>query len=490
MPSLAVLPFENLSGDVENEYLSDGITEEILTALAQRRTIRVCARVSSFAMRKSPDDVRAIASRLGVRNVLTGTVRRVQDRLRVSVQLIDARDGFERWSERYDRTIADVFAIQDEIGAAIAGSLNATLLGEAMPAPPPAAPPSIQVYEIFLRGRFLWKRRAGDGTRRASECFKQAIALDPSYSPAHAGLADAWVTQAIYGMALPNDAMQQARQAAETALELNPGLPEARAALATVVAVHDWDWPRAESMFRQAIALNPQYPSAHQGLAVLCLTPAKRFDEALDEMQRALTLDPLSPVLRVTLSSVLLYAREFEKAVQVAQSVVDLDPGFAPAHYFLCQSFVQLGDMNPAIDHGEQAVQFSGSSSETLSALGSALAAHGKQEQARAIIGSLEARARSSYVSPTHRAHIHLGLGEIDVAMDLLEQGGVQTDPAHAPMAALFQQTLLTSPSSRIAGGSDEILRNIIAERVLGLPPDVRVDKDIPFNKVPTGNKG
>ena len=428
-PSLAVLPFENLSGDVDNDYLSDGITEEILTSLARRRTIRVCARVSSFAMRNSPDDVRAIARRLGVRHVLTGTIRRAQNRLRVSVQLIDAHDGFERWSERYDRMLEDVFAIQDEIGTAIARSLNATLLGEEMAAPVPVTPPRIEVYETFLRGRFFWNRRTSDGARRAIACFQEAIALDPSYSPAHAGLADLLVTQAIYGMVHPTDAMRQAREAAETALRLSPGLSEARAALASVVALHDWDRQGAESMFRQAIALNPQYLSAHQGLAVLCLTPAKRFDEALAEMHRALALDPLSPILRVTLSSVFMYAREFAQAVETAASVLELDPGFAPAHYFLCQSFVQLGDTKTAIAHGEQAVEYSGSSSETLSALGLALAAHGKTDQARDIIRSLEERARSAYVSPTHRAHVHLGLGEHQVALDLLTQAAALRVP-------------------------------------------------------------
>ena len=429
VPSLAVLPFENLSGDAENEYLSDGITEEILTSLARRRTIRVCARVSSFAMRKSPDDVRAIASRLGVRNVLTGTVRRIQDRLRVSVQLIDARDGFQRWSERYDRTLADVFAIQDEIGASIATALNATLLGEEMPAPPALPPPSIEVYETFLRGRFFWNRRTSEGTRRAIECLRQAIRMDPSYAPAHAGLADAWVTQAIYGLVAPSEAMPQARQSAEAALALNPALAEARAALATVVAAYDWDLHRAETMFRQAIALNPQYPAAHQGLAIMCLTPSGRSDAALDEMHRALTLDPLSPVLRVTLSSVLLYAREYEKAVDATRSVLDLDPIFAPAHYFLCQSFVHLGELQTAIVHGEHAVEFSGSSSETLAALGLALAVAGRQERAREISDSLAERARSAYVSPTHRAHIHLGLGETDVALDLLAQAALVRAP-------------------------------------------------------------
>ena len=193
--------------------------------------------------------------------------------------------------------------------------------------------------------------------------------------------------------------------------------------------MHDWDRPRAEGMFRQAIALNPQYPAAHQGLAVLCFTPDRRFDEALDEMHRALTLDPLSPVLRVTLSSVLMYAREFEKAVEVARTVLELDPTFAPAHYFLCQSCVHLGDMAAAVVHGERAVDYSGSSSETMAALGLALAASGQRERARAIIGSLEERSRSAYVSPTHRAHVHLGLGEAAIALDLLELAAAARAP-------------------------------------------------------------
>ncbi len=421
-PSLAVLPFENLSGDANNEYLSDGIAEEILTALSRRRTIRVCARQSSFAMRASQDDVRTVAQRLGVQNVVTGSVRRAADRLRVSVQLINARDGFLRWSDRYDRQVSDVFAIQEEIGASVANALHTTLMPSTLPTVDPAPPPGLEVYETFLRGRFFGNRRTAEGMRRAIECFQDALKLDPSYAPALAGIADAWVTQAIYGQAAPAHAMREARTAAEHALQLDAGLADARVALATVSAAHDWDRAAAESMFRHALGINPMLPAAYQGLAIMTLIPARRVDEAIRAMQRALMLDPLSPLLRVTLCSVLLYARRYDRAVEAAQTVLDLDVNFAPAHYFLSQALTQLGRDAQALEHAELAVTHSNGSSETVALLGHALGRAGEVVRADEIARGLDRRALTEYVSPTHRAQVRLGLGQNTRALELLEE--------------------------------------------------------------------
>ena len=420
-PSLAVLPFENLSDDPENEYLSDGITEEILTLLSLRRTIRVCARVSSFAFKHKQDDVRAIGTKLGVRNVLLGSVRRSGTRLRVTAQLVDASDGFQKWSERYDRTVSDVFAIQDEIGSAIVGALHATLSGAEMPAPAKPAQPPPEVYEAYLRGRYFWNRRTGDSIRRAITSFREVIELDPRYAPAHAGLADALVTMGVYGAASPNDVMPDARKSAEAALALDPALAEARSALALVQGSYDWRWAAAERTFREAIALNPLYPAAHQGLASVCLAPQGRSGEALTAMQAALRLDPLSPVLSATSSSVFLYARRYDEAVAAAKHTIDL-ASFAPAHFFLSQALVQLGQLDAAIMHAELAVELSGRSSETQAALGHAVAVAGDAPRARSIRAALEERSRSVYVSPAHLAVIDTGLGDLALALDRLEE--------------------------------------------------------------------
>jgi serine/threonine protein kinase/tetratricopeptide (TPR) repeat protein len=421
VPSLAVLPFENLSDDPENEYLSDGITEEILTLLSLRRTIRVCARVSSFAFKNKQADVRTIGSKLGVGNVLLGSVRRSGGRLRVTAQLVDANDGFQLWSDRYDRTVSDVFAIQDEISAAIVFALRATLSGAEMPAPPKPPQPAPAVYETYLRGRYFWNWRTEDATRRAIACFHEAIALDARYAPAHAGLADALVTMGVYGASAPNETMPAARRAADAALALDPALAEARTALALVRAAYDWEWSVAERTFREAIALNPMYPAAHQGLASVCLVPQHRFDDALAAIHAALRLDPLSPVLRATLSSTLLYARRFDEAARAAEQVLEL-VSFAPAHFFLSQALVRLGQHEQAIAHGERAVELSGRSSETLAALGHAVAVAGDVARARSIRDQLEERSRTVYVSPAHPALIDIGIGEPARALDRLEE--------------------------------------------------------------------
>ena len=421
VPSVAVLPFQNLSGSDDNDYLSDGITEEILTQLSLRRTLRVCARVSSFALRETTDDVRAIAARLGVRHVLMGSMRRAADRLRVSAQLVDATTGFQVWSGRFDRLLADVFAIQDEIGSAIAGALNATLLGE-ITAPAQVKAPRLEVYEALLKGRHLWNRRTADSTQRAIASYRQALALDPEYAPAHAGLAEAYLTQAIYGTVAPRDAMPLARASAEAALALDASLAEARAALAQVEAAHEWRWGMAEAMFRQAIALNPQLSAAHQGLAIMTLTPRGRHTEAQASVERALTIDPLSPVQRVTLGSVHLYAGRFAAARDTVRAVIALEPAFSPAHYFLSQSLTELGDHTAAITSAERAVELSGRSSEALAVLGAALARAGQGDRARAVLADLDLAARATYASPAHRAVVHLALGDASTALDLLDE--------------------------------------------------------------------
>jgi serine/threonine-protein kinase len=429
IPSLAVLPFENLSGDTENEFLSDGITEEILTQLSRRRTIRVCARASSFAFRRQQTDVRLIGERLGVRHLLMGSVRRAANRLRVTAQLVDASDGFQRWSERYDRTVDDVFAIQDEIGASIAQALDVTLLGREIPMPAVDRPARLDVYDAYLRGRFLWNRRTEESTRRSIECFSHAITRDSRYANAHAGLADAWVTLAIYGSAPPDEAMNAARAAAETALSLDPGLAEARTVLGLVLAAHEWQWSAAERAFREAIALNPQYPPAFQGLASVCLTPRGDIDGAVAAMQTALALDPLSPVMRTTLSSVLLYAGRALEAIDAARQVLELDPHFAPAYFFLAQAAVDAGQTDVALSAAERAVALSGSSSESLAVLALVSAETGDATRARTTRADLEERASSRYVSPTHLALAALATGESERAVDYLEEAATVRAP-------------------------------------------------------------
>ncbi len=425
VPSVAVLPFRNLGADADTNYLSDGITEEILTQLSLRRTLRVCARHSSFAFRDSADDIQTIGNRLGVRHLLTGSVRRAGDRLRVTAQLVDATSGFQAWSGRYDRAVADVFAIEDEIGTAIAQALNVTLLGD-LSAPVPTAAPRLEVYEAVLRARHAWNQRTNQSMQQAIDAYREALQLDAEYAPAWAGLAQVYVTRGVYGHVAPSDVLQLARHAAGEALRRDPSLAEARVALGQVEAVETWQWTQAEATFRQAIALNPLLPAAHQGLAIMSLTPRGRHTEARESIERALAIDPLSPVLRATLASALLYAREFDQALQVAQQVVESDPGFAPGHFFLAQILTATGEHAKAVAHAEVAVQASGRSGEALAVLALAHASAGSPREADRISRELEVRSQQAYTSPAHRAVVATTLGQVEVALDLLESAARQ----------------------------------------------------------------
>ena len=428
VPSIAVLPFRNLGGDADSDYLSDGITEEILTQLSLRRTMRVCARHSSFAFRDSADDIQTIGNRLGVRHLLTGSVRRAGDRLRVTAQLVDAATGFQGWSGRYDRDVADVFAIQDEIGSAIAQALNVTLLGD-LSAPSQAVAPRLEVYDAVLKARHAWNQRTDRAMQQAIDAYREALRLDPEYAPAWAGLAQVYVTRGVYGHVAPGEVLHLAREAAGEALRRDPTLAEARVALGQVEAVETWQWEAAEATFRQAIALNPLLPAAHQGLAIMSLTPRARHAEARESIERALAIDPLSPVLRVTLASSLLYGRQYDEALRVARQVVEFDPGFAPGHFFLAQVLTATGDHVAAVAHAERAVQASGRSGEALAVLACAHAAAGNLEAAELLDGELAERGRHGYTSPAHRAVVAAAFGRVDAAMDLLDAAAEQ----HAP---------------------------------------------------------
>ncbi len=428
MPSIAILPFANLSADPDNEYLSDGITEEILNALSRLRSIRVCARASSFAFKGQTIDIRSVGERLGVRSVLTGSVRRSGHRLRVSAQLVNAVDGFQLWSERYERTSDDVFAIEDDISSAIVNALRTTL---AVPshAPSPAAMTSPHIeaatsgeaHEAVLKGRYALARRTEFEVRRAIEEFQRATTIDLTYAAAYAGLADSWALLSVYGAAAPEEAMSAARRAAERARVLQPTLAEPHATLGLILATYDWQWDAAERAFEASRDANSRYPAAYQWLATNVLIPQGRFEEALEAVGRAMRLDPLAVSVKTALISVLFYSRRYAEALDAARDLILIEPASVLAHFFAGQVLVELGDATGAREALERAVEHSGQSSETLAALGNACARTGDAARARQILLQLEQRAASRYVSLSHFALVHAGMGEHDRSLDFLE---------------------------------------------------------------------
>jgi serine/threonine-protein kinase len=417
--SVAVLPFVNVSGSPENDFLCDGISDELIHALSRVSGLRVVARTSAFAFKGSSEDARAIAGKLHVQSLLEGTLRRAADRLRITAQLVDAGTGFQLWSERFDRQITDVFAVQDEITQAIVASLKLELL-----APPEAgsATQDLRAYERFLEARFHRNQRTEAGLRRSLELLAEAIALDPSYAPAPAAMAESLVTRGIYGHEDPGAVMPAARDAAERALALDPSSAEALAARACVRAMYDWDWTGAEEDFQRAIDADPQAPGAHQWYAMNLLVPLGRFDDARRQVARAREADPLSPIVALGWGLIHYFERDFERAIAIYQELRQRWPDFGIAHFFLGQALLEARRSDEAVANLRRAVDLTGGTPEVLATLAVAQVAAGHPGEARTTLGRLEARAGTSWVSPVLLAQVHAALGETEAGMDALEQ--------------------------------------------------------------------
>ncbi|MEO8623718.1 MAG: protein kinase [bacterium] len=429
--AIAVLAFVSMSANTDDQYLGDGISEELMHALTRLGGLRIVARTSAFAFRKSNLDVSEIGRRLKVRRVVEGSVRRSGSRLRVNAKLIDAVSAFEIWSERFDRDIVDLFDIEDEISGAIAHSLKDLLLAEngqhlRTNIPAKAAPTTnLVAYEHYLKGRHFWSQRSEPALRQSADELRSALEADPNFALAYAALADTLVTMGLYGMAAPSAVMPLARDAAEHALTLDAGLAEAITAQACVRAIHDWDWSAAEQDFARAIAANPQYPTAHQWYAMHCLVPRGRFAEARTALERAKDLDPLSLSITVSIAAVDYYERRYANAIESSRNVIRLDPGFAMGYYFLGLALQQDGRAEEAVQALDSAAVLSGTG-EILAALASALASAGELSRARAILAQLSERATEHYESPVLLAMIEVALGEPQRALAHLEEARAQ----------------------------------------------------------------
>jgi serine/threonine-protein kinase len=425
--SIAVLPFVNMSAEPDSEFFSDGIAEELINALSRLEGLHVVARASSFAFKGAQDDVREIGRRLGVTTVLEGSVRRAGNRVRVTAELVSAGDGYRLWSERYDRQLDDVFAIQDEIAAAIADVLQAKLLGAPKAyAQEPVKSGDPKAYEHYLRGRHLWNERTTSALERSVEEFQRALAIDPRHAPSYAGIADSYVILGVYSHRPQDEVMPRAKAAAEQALAIDASLAEAHTALACVRALYEWDWAAADALFRRAIAHNPQYATAHQWYAMNCLVPQGRFEEAQAELERALALDPLSLAVNTSVGLRFFYARELASAAGALRKTVELNPEFGAAHYFLGHALISMGRYGEAIAALERAVTLQEGSAETTAALATAHALAYHRPEAEALLAALDQRSREVYVSPALLAQVHLGLGDHAAALERLEDAAAR----------------------------------------------------------------
>lgn len=419
--NIAVLPFANLSPDPDSEYFSDGLTEELIHALTRVEGLRVVAWNSAARLKDTQQELATIGRQLKVPTVLMGSVRKSGDRLRILAQLVDTASGHYLWSETYDRRTEDLFAIQEEISRAIVSSLRIQLLGPAA-ARVGRTTWNLEAYDLYLRGRFHWNRRVREGLQLAIQYFTQAISVDPHFAPGHAGLADAYSLLADHGLSLPGEVMPKARAAALRALELAPDLAEAHTSLGIIQSLYDWEWRQAGEHYRRAIELNPGYATGRHWYACDYLALLGRFDEALSEMEVAVRLDPLSPVMNESQAYILLLARRYDEALEQHVATLEFHPHFFKSYTAMGRVYLQKRMYAQAIEMLQKGRSLAGDVPNILGALGQAYALDGQPEKARALLAQLTEMAQHRFVPWTAVALIHAGLGEVERGLDWLER--------------------------------------------------------------------
>jgi serine/threonine-protein kinase len=418
---IAVLPFVNASPDADADYLSDGITDELINALTKVEGLRVASRTSAFALKGKPQDVRATGALLGVSAVLEGTVRQAGSRLRVTARLTATDDGRHLWSERYDRPVGDVFAIEDDIAHTIVTTLRSTFLADLVEPAPPQRTANLEAYGLYLKGRFSWNKRSAEGASEAITYFEQAIAADPKYALAYAGLADAYALQVDYRGVPVREGFEHAKAYAQQALALDPTLAEVHASLGWVLFIYDWDWDAAAAAFRRAIALDPSYATAHQWYSFVVLTQ-QGVDQALVEGHTALELDPASVSIRRSLGWLYYYARRYEDSLRHLRRAIAMDPMSEENYRMLGRVHLQLGAFPEAERATREAIALSPETAYATAALGYLYAVRGDRKAAEGVLAELEERGRTGYVSPVAVCMVYAGLGMADEVFRWLER--------------------------------------------------------------------
>ena len=426
-PSIGVMPFANMSADPENEYFSDGITEEILNALASIPTLKVASRTSAFALKNKSLSIAEIGQQLNVRTVLEGSVRRIKQRVRITAQLIDATNGFHIWSERYDREVEDVFEIQDEIARTIVERLKVKLTSAQDEALGKRQTENIEAYELYLRGRHCSYRWNITGMmEKALQYFEAALEKDPGYALAYHGVADVYSILGLYAFMPPEAVADKAMAAATRAVELAPDLAETRTSLGFVQLLH-WDWSAAEATLLKAIELNPRYAQAHTFYAWLLSTLGKNA-EAAKSVEIGKELDPFLPATNGVTALIAYHGRRYEEAIRESERALERDATSALS--LLCISLAHSGKgaHKEAIIHAERGVALSPSVNFLRGVLGVVYAVAGETAAARKVLDDLQARSKRMYVGPTVISWIYAHIGEPDQAFDWLAKALDQRD--------------------------------------------------------------
>ena len=419
--SLAVLPFENVSRDPENDYLSDGITRSLINNLATVPKLRVMAQSTVFRYKGREIDPQAIGRELNVRAVLTGRMMESGGSLRIGTELVDVATGSQLWGAQFDRKPGDIFVIQDEISNEISGKLRLQLTRAEKKRLIKRHTEDTEAYRLYLQGRHHWNRGTEEGFYKAIGYLQQAIQKDPSYALAYAGIADSYALLGWSSYLSPKDAFAKGKAAAMSALEIAPDLGEAHTALATVLWLHDWRWPEAQNEFKRSLELNPCYPTANHYYAE-CLMTLGRNAEALARMKKSLELDPLSLIINVAIGWAYYHARQYDEAVAQLLRTVELDPNYPMTFWILGLIYRETARYDLAISAGEKGVNLSGGSPLMRAALAQTFAAAGAPEKAIEIADELNELAKQRYVAPHFFAGIYVGLGEHDRAIEYLEK--------------------------------------------------------------------
>jgi TolB-like protein/DNA-binding winged helix-turn-helix (wHTH) protein/Tfp pilus assembly protein PilF len=453
---LAVLPFENLTGDAGQEYFSDGLTEEMIAQLGRidPQHMGVIARTSVMHYKNSAEQLDQIGRELGVQYALEGSVRRDSDKVRITAQLIQTKDQTHVWTHQYDREVNSLLSLQGEIAQEISDAIQVTLgerkPGEVRPPPIPHAPKSYAAYDLYLQGRYYWNKRTTQGLQQAVECFEQAIAKDPDYARAYAGLADSLALMSSYDVAPPSELMPKARAAALKALELDEKLAEAHASLALIAQNYDWDWQSAEKEYRRAIELDPNYATGHHWYAEH-LAFRGRFDEAFAEIERARQLDPLSLIIQVDNGAILFFSRQYDRAIEQFQAVLKVEPTF-PRARMMDFAYAQQGRYTEALADIEIWRRVD-NTYWILTEEGYVYGRAGQPAQARRALEKLELLNRGGKMDPFAFVPPYVGLGDKDQAFAWIEKSianhspgpiALKVDPIYDPLRSdpRFQSVL------------------------------------------------
>ncbi len=454
-PSIAVLPFVNISNDPDNEYFCDGLAEELLNALSKIEALHVAARTSSFSFKGKETDIREIGQKLNVGAVLEGSVRKSGNRLRITAQLINIADGYHLWSERYDRQMEDIFDIQDEISLAIVAALKVKLLGAEKAAVTKRYTENTEAYELYLKGRFHYGKWTEEGLKKSIEFFNQAISLEPNFAPAYAGMVNAYVFLWFYGFTAPDESLPIIKSAAAKAVAIDSEIAESHFALTRMKVFYEWDWSGAERGFKDTIALNPNYAEAHEQYASF-LAVIGRADEAIAMGRRALEFDPLSLNTNLNVGFAFWAAGRYDLLHEQGEKLIEFAPGFFGGYW-------QIGIECWGTEKYEEAISAlktsvaCGASPMVSAYLGYLYGLTGKRDEAQKILHQLQELSAQRHALPFEMAMVNVGLGELDRAFVLLEKAYEQ----RAGILIYFKYIAKMMPGFRDEPRLADLLRRI-----------------------------